>query len=328
MSTDPSNLTSAAGRLDKKSTADDVAKIFGMHAANKTVMITGANGGLGRETARCLAENGAKVIVLSRNLANGEKAVVYIKEKHPNANVSTMTIDLNSFKSIREFVEAFLKMNEPLHILINNAGIMATPEGKTADGYESQIGVNHLGHFLLTKLLLPVLRTSGTAESPSRVITLSSEANIHFAPSHGITVDDMEGTKTRYDPWRRYGESKLANILFAKELNARCAADGSPVIAMSVHPGVIAETGLMSHMARTAMMSLLFYPLAAIKLSMAFGKNIPQGSATSVLAALDPNVTPGMYYEDCKLSDKTHPKADDMDLAKRLWEASELAVNK
>jgi retinol dehydrogenase 12 len=199
-----------------QTTDQEVAAVYGSYARGKTIIVTGANCGLGLETSRCLAAHGATVILMSRSTANGEKAVAEIKAEYPDADVSTMALDLGSLASVRSAAKAYLDSGRPLHILINNAGVMvsaarlctrdpllstwmvglqACPRALTADGFESQIGVNHLGHFLFTTLLLPALAKSGTAEQPARVINLSSMGNWLFAPPQGIDLDDLDATK-------------------------------------------------------------------------------------------------------------------------------------
>ena len=193
----------------------------------------------------------------------------------------------------------------------------------------SQFGVNHLGHFLLTNLLLPLLTDAASRGEPARVVNLSSRGHYLFAPEHGISLDDLDGAKS-YDPWRRYGESKLANVLHAKEISRRCADVSAvpAVVAVSVHPGGIPSTELGRHIDFGAVLSLLLQPAALFAvLFTAKRKSVPEGAATTLHAALAPDVVAGGYYADCQLEETVvHPRASDSDLTLRLWEASERAV--
>jgi NAD(P)-dependent dehydrogenase (short-subunit alcohol dehydrogenase family) len=184
--------------------------------AGRTVIVTGANSGLGAVTARELARNGAKIILAVRNTSKGDAAA-----QQMTGDVEVRQLDLQDLSSVRQFAAGVDKA----HILINNAGIMATPYALTVDGFESQIGTNHLGHFALTNLLLPKLT--------DRVVTVSSM--LHYM-GH-ISLDDLNWKTRRYSPWPAYGQSKLANLLFTSELQRRLEASGSPLRALAAHPG-------------------------------------------------------------------------------------------
>jgi len=322
-------------------TCDEVAKMLdtgNCSIKGKTVMITGANVGLGLETSRCLAVMGAKVILLSRSKSNGDAAIERIVEKHPETknNVSTMCVDLASFASIRAFASSFIASKQPLHILINNAGQMAPPRTLTEDGFEMQIGVNHLAHFLLTGLLMETLEAAGTDECPSRVINLSSFGNWIAAPKHGISLDDLSAEDS-YDLWARYGESKLANILFTRELQRRIddAEFKRNVLCVSVHPGQIFETGLQRHMASKEKIGFVVkayergWLLGYLRDVLFFKKSIPQGAATVVYCALQQPafLEKGKHYFDCKVSDMVHESAT-LALQEELWSKSEQVSKK
>ena len=292
--------------FSKTSTADEVASKFQDQCRGITVVVTGANTGLGFETSRVLAKYGATVILASRTLKNGEAAVSKIKQEVPNADVSTMELDLGSLKSVKAFAEAYLQTGKPLHVLINNAGVMACPRLLTADGLETQFGVNHIGHFYLTELLLPRLASTGTVARPARVVNLSSMGNWIFSPPEGILFDDVTAAEKGYDAWERYGMSKLANILFSKELNRRMKAESKPVISVSLHPGAILETELKRHFDFITTLSVVMKFsrrfdtfLASV---FAFHKSIAQGSSTSILCALDPDIIPAQHYDDCDVA--------------------------
>lgn len=312
--------------FNAKSTAEQVGKVYGTHAKDKFVVITGANCGLGLETARVLAKHGANITIACRNLKAAEEAMKTIKQESPDANIEVRALDLSNLQSVRSFAEGYRASGRPLHILINNAGIMACPKAFTADGLESQIGVNHMGHFVLTNELLTVLKKSGTPQNKARVVNLASIANILYAPSMGIRLDDLRGEQT-YSQWERYGSSKLANILFSRELNRRLVAEDAPVMSVSLHPGVITETNLMRHVNNLSGISAAISSLngwsAFSNMAAEPSKNIAQGAATTVLCALSPDVVAGQYYADCAVSTLLHQKATDDDLAKQLWGVSE-----
>ena len=195
----------------------------------KTVIITGANTGIGKETAIELAKRGAKIYMGCRSTQRGEKALEEVKASSGSKEVFLLKIDLASKRSVREFADNFLSRESHLHILINNAGIMQVPEGRTEDGFERQIGTNHLGHFYLTYLLLDTLKKS----APSRIINVASLAHAFSK----IDLDDLNITKVKYSSTTAYGNSKEANMLHALELARRLKGTG--VTAYSLHPGAV-----------------------------------------------------------------------------------------
>ena len=202
----------------------------------KLIIVTGGNSGIGYEAALALAGRNAHVILAVRSVDKGEEAARQIRQRYPQAQVTVMELNLADLKSIRAFAESFLASHDRLDILINNAGVMALPARKTVDGFEMQFGTNHLGHFALTGLLLPVLKkTPG-----SRVVTVSSGVHV----SGDIHFDDLQWEK-KYDQWGAYAQSKLANLLFAYELQRRFAETGIKAISVSCHPGY-AATNLQS----------------------------------------------------------------------------------
>ena len=194
--------------------------------AGRTFVITGANSGIGRAAAKALAERGARVVLAVRNTAKGEEAAAAI-----GGGAEVRQLDLSDLGSVHAFADAW---DGPIDVLINNAGIMAVPQGTTKDGFELQIGTNHLGHFALTNLLLPQIT--------DRVVTIASGA--HRAGS--VNLDDLNWEHRRYDRWRAYGQSKLANLLFTLELDKRLSEAGSDIRAVAAHPGWTA-TNLQSH---------------------------------------------------------------------------------
>eukprot|EP01027_Heterolobosea_sp_BB2_P012779 GEZU01018485.1.p1 GENE.GEZU01018485.1~~GEZU01018485.1.p1 ORF type:complete len:324 (+),score=116.27 GEZU01018485.1:28-972(+) len=273
----------------------------------KVAIVTGANTGIGKETAKELAKMGATVIVASRDRAKSERAVKDIIEYSNNKNVEYMQLDLADMASIRQFAADFRAKKLPLNILINNAGVMFCPYSKTKDGFEMQFGVNHLGHFLLTNLLLDLLKAN-----KGRIVNVSSIGH-SFAPLGGINFDDINSEKS-YNAYIAYGQSKMANIMFTRELQRRLGSSGC--IATSLHPGNVA-TELTRHMR----LAMIFYPIAKH-----FLKTPIQGAQTSIYCAIAPDVKPGAYYADCKEAKVLRSVALDDAKQKKLWELSERLV--
>lgn len=269
----------------------------------KTVLITGANTGIGKETAIDLAKRGARVIMACRDMERGQAALKEVIENSANDNVSCMKLDLSDTKSIREFADNINKGEEKLNILLNNAGVMVCPYGKTADGFEMQIGVNHMGHFLLTYLLLDLIKRS----APARIINVSSMAHQYGS----INLADINSEKS-YDKSRAYAQSKLANVLFTRSLAKRL--EGTGVTAYSLHPGVV-QTDLWRHLTGPQQM--------VMKVVTPFTKSSEQGAQTSIYCAVEPSLEneSGGYYSDCAPA-KCSAKAQDDDLAQKLWELS------
>jgi NAD(P)-dependent dehydrogenase (short-subunit alcohol dehydrogenase family) len=199
------------------------------HLEGKTAIVTGATAGLGLVSATELAARGASVTLAVRDVARGERAARVIREANPGAIVSVTRLDLASLASIREFSSVFIKSHKRLDILMNNAGIMGVPQREvTADGFEAQFGTNHLGHFALTGLLLPLIKKTPGA----RIVTVSS--NLH--KTGVMNFDDLMGG-VKYKAWAAYGQSKLANLLFTSELQRRLVAAKVDAIAVAAHPG-------------------------------------------------------------------------------------------
>ncbi|MFD3543262.1 oxidoreductase [Streptomyces sp. NPDC058662] len=207
----------------------------GWNAANipvqtgRTAVVTGANSGIGYVTARELARRGASVVLACRSAARGRAALIRLRTEVPAAEVRFAELDLADLSSVREFAKAFGQQHASLDLLVNNAGVMALPYGRTADGFETQFGVNHLGHFALTGLLLPRLRAAAPG---ARIVNVSSG----FHVLGDIDLDDL-ASEHGYRRWVAYGRSKSANLLFTHELSRRFAAAGSTVVAAAAHPG-------------------------------------------------------------------------------------------
>ena len=198
--------------------------------SGKVAVITGANSGLGFEASRELAGKGATVVMAVRNTEKGEAAAARIRTEVPKADLHVRKMDLGSLDSVRAFAERMSKEHDHIDILLNNAGLMATPAGQTKDGFETQVGTNHFGHFVLTEELMPLLEAAEAA----RVVTLTCGARVQ-----GQTLsEDRTRLTDDYDPWRAYGDSKLANYQFAIELGRRLEAAGSSVSSLVAHPGL------------------------------------------------------------------------------------------
>jgi NAD(P)-dependent dehydrogenase (short-subunit alcohol dehydrogenase family) len=306
-------------------TTDEVLEGVDLHGA--TVLVTGASGGIGLETARALAAHGATVTLAARDAAKLDEAVAGIRAEHPDADVDVLVVDLASLASVRAAAAEWLASHGPLTYLLNNAGVMCTPFGRTADGFETQFGTNHLGHFVLTNELMPAL----LAAAPGRIVNVSSAGHAFGT----VDLDDPNFDRRPYDGWAAYGQSKTANIWFSVELDRRLAARG--VRSFAVHPGGI-HTGLGRYMTQDDLTVLV----ERIKEQAPSGgefqwKTVPQGAATTVWAAVSPALDGrgGLYLEDCQVSepfDPAHPGrghqpyALDPDGARRLWALSEQLV--
>lgn len=300
------------------STTDEV--LAGKDLSGRTVFITGANSGLGQETARAMAGRGAEVIIAGRDQGKLDESVAAIKADHPKAPLETITVDLTSLENIRAATSRARQRFQKIDILINNAGVMATPFLHTQDGFEMQIGTNHFGHFALTGELFPLIERGAL----KRIVNLSSRGH-HFAP---VDFDDPHFERRPYDPWISYGHSKTANVLFSVGIEARYAVLG--IHAYAVHPGGI-QTNLGRHMTeemRAALMARVTSRDTGFQ-----WKTIPQGAATSCWAATAEELEGrgGVYCEDCHVAEvddesPTHgvrSYAVNSSYADRLWAMSE-----
>ena len=283
--------------------------------AGRTAVITGANSGLGLAAARALAGAGADVVLACRNTEKGEAAVASIRADVPDASLALEALDLSSLDSVRAFAERFRGGHESLDLLINNAGVMAPPRRETADGFELQLGTNHLGHFALTGLLLEKLQGGGDA----RVVTVSSTAH----KMGRINFDNLQGER-RYFRWNAYGQSKLANVLFALELERRLRSSGSTVKSLVAHPGY-ASTNLQS-----AAPPLLDRAVMAVT-NRLLGQTPEMGALPELYAATRPNLDGGLFIgPDGFEEQRGYPKVvrpvragRDEVTAARLWGVSE-----
>jgi NAD(P)-dependent dehydrogenase (short-subunit alcohol dehydrogenase family) len=283
--------------------------------SGRTALVTGANSGLGFVTARELARKGATVVLACRNLEKGEGARILCETQVPDAQLELEELDLASLASVREFAERFRADREGLDILINNAGVMAPPRRRTADGFELQFGTNHLGHFALTGLLIGEME----GREDARVVTLSSNAH----RMGRIAFDNLGGDR-HYFRWRAYGQSKLANLLFALELDRRLRAAGSTIKSLAAHPGY-AATNLQ--FAGPPGPDAAFMKVT----NRLLAQSDEMGALPTLYAATEPGLQGGTFCgPDGFLEWRGHPKpvapsgaARDEQLARRLWEVSE-----
>jgi NAD(P)-dependent dehydrogenase (short-subunit alcohol dehydrogenase family) len=322
----------------KSTTTDEVLQ--GVDLAGRRVVITGAASGLGRESARAMAAHGASVTVLARSAERAAGAVAEIEGLVPGAEVESGVVDLADLATVHAFADDYLATHDAVDVLINNAGVMACPFGRTVDGFETQFGTNHLGHFLLTTRLAPAL-LRGT--SP-RVVTLTSAGHSRS----DVDLEDPNFDTTEYSPWVAYGRSKTANALFARELARRAGSRG--LLSFSVHPGGIL-TDLGRHLTEELMHEMATFAKARAAASgdagedstdddaSAFGfewKTIEAGAATQVWAATAPELAEhnGAYLADCGLGvlggdpgvNGFLPYLLDDDHAAALWDLSEELV--
>ena len=295
-------------------TIDDISDLYG-----KRIVVTGGNSGIGYEAALVLAGKGASVMLAVRSVEKGEQAAEKIRQAHPEANVEVMALDLADLASVRRFAEAYQQKYGSLDILINNAGVMALPYRKTADGFEMQFGTNHLGHFALTGLLLPAI----LAVPNARVVTVSSGA--HRAGR--IDFDNLQGERG-YQRWRAYSQTKLANLLFAYELQRRFESVGAAAISVACHPGYVA-TNLQAAGPR---MDGSRIAGALMRLgNRLFAGKASAGATPTLYAATSPDVNGCDYIGPMDRSwtpgkQRSIQSSYDTDLARRLWEVSEKLI--
>jgi NAD(P)-dependent dehydrogenase (short-subunit alcohol dehydrogenase family) len=307
------------------STTDEVLR--GINLSGKRVLVTGASAGLGVETARALAAHGAQVVGAARDLSKAQAATEQVRAQAASGgSLHLVQLDLASLDSVRRCADGLLAAGKPFDVIIANAGVMACPKGTTVDGFETQFGTNHLGHFVLVNRIASLLRPG------SRLVNLSS-AGHRFAD---VDLEDPNFEHSRYDEFTAYGRSKTANALFAVDFDRRHKASG--VRATAVHPGAI-QTELGRYMTTEVREKLI----ANINASQPKGapafswKSIPQGAATSVWAACvaDAEAIGGRYCEDCHVAEVVsapgvrggvQPYALDPQHAQALWQKSEELV--
>ncbi|KAL5551620.1 hypothetical protein UlMin_001796 [Ulmus minor] len=293
------------------STAEEVTK--GIDGNGLTAIVTGASSGLGVEATRVLALHGVHVIMAVRNVEAGRTVKEKILKEIADARIDVMELDLSSMASVRKFASDYDSSALPLNILINNAGVMATPFMLSKDNIEIQFATNHIGHFLLTNLLLDNMKkTAYEGGKEGRVVILSSEAH-RFPYREGIRFDKIND-ESSYSSLYAYGQSKLANVLHAKELARRLKEEGVNITANSLHPGAIATNLLRHH----SFFNAFFNNIGKFIL-----KNIPQGASTECYVALHPQLkgVSGEFFQDNNINNPSSLAKDD-ELAKKLWEFS------
>ncbi|GAV83876.1 adh_short domain-containing protein [Cephalotus follicularis] len=293
------------------STAEEVTQ--GIDGAGLTAIVTGASSGIGVETARVLALRGVHVVMAVRNVDAANKVKEAILKEVPTAKIDVMELDLSSMASVRNFASEYNSLGLPLNILINNAAVIASPFIRSKDNIELQFATNHIGHFLLTNLLLETMKnTVLESKKEGRIVNVSSEGH-RMSYREGILFDKIND-ESRYYSWFAYGQSKLANILHANELARRLKEEGVEITANSLHPGVISTNLLRHH----HILEGIFNTLAKY-----VTKNIPQGAATTCYVALHPQVKgeSGKYFLDSNIADPSS-LSKDAELAKKLWDLS------
>ena len=291
--------------------------------SEKIAIVTGANSGLGLQTAKVLASKGCKVILACRNETKANQAKETILKAHPNAHLQFIRLDLADLKSIQNFCESFTKEHNKLDLLINNAGIMNVLEGRTADGFERQFGTNHLGHFALTARLFPQLKAAAHA----RVVTTSSL--MHHPGEIYFDNINLEG---EYGGNKAYSQSKLANLLFALELHRRLEGANLNIISNATHPGWTSTN--LQYLRANETKSTGRYWMTKVMNALA-GMPVEKGALPNLFAATAPEAKGGEYYGPSGFMEiwggpgpsKISQKAKDLEVAKQLWTLSEELVN-
>lgn len=283
----------------------------------RSVIVTGANSGLGLETVKAFAARDAQVILAVRNTEAGEQVASELRRENPGSKLKVMRLDLADLGSVRSFAQTFQQEHARLDLLINNAGVMAIPRRTTKDGFEMQFGTNHLGHFALTGLLLPAL----LATPASRIVTVSSRAHVIGR----MNFNDLMGNK-RYSPWLAYGQSKLANLLFTLELQRQLRLARSGTLAVSCHPGWSATN--LQYVA-PQMSGSGFMMWANQLANRLFSQPASQGVLPTLYAATSSTIEGGEYigpHQDTRghpVRVRANPRAYDAGAAKQLWAISE-----
>jgi NAD(P)-dependent dehydrogenase (short-subunit alcohol dehydrogenase family) len=285
----------------------------------RTIVVTGANSGIGLEAAKSLAGAGAHVVLACRDPKRAEQGLSEVRAAHSDASAEVQALDLASLASVRDFAKAFADGHERLDVLVNNAGVMAIPRRSTADGFEMQLGTNHLGHFALTGLLLERL----LAAPGSRVVNVSSTAH----RLGRVDFDDLQSEK-RYSRWPAYGQSKLANLLFTYELERRLVASGRDAKSVACHPGW-AATNLQT--TGPKMDGSRFMERTANLANRLFSQDAAMGSLPTLFAATAPEVEGGDYIGPDRMFETWgHPtkvrssaRSNDRETASKLWQVSE-----
>ncbi|RAK95161.1 oxidoreductase, short-chain dehydrogenase/reductase family [Aspergillus ibericus CBS 121593] len=286
----------------------------------KTILVTGGNIGLGKACVLEYARHHPDHIWLAaRNLTKAQAAADEIKEQVPDAPIRLLELDLTSFDSIKRAAQEFAGSSQRLDILMLNAGIMASPPGLTQDGYEIQFGTNHMGHALLTKLLLPILEQTAHANGDARVVSLSSDGH-SLAPPGGFQFDTIKTSGDSLSALARYGQSKLANILWIRQL----AVEYPALTTASIHPGVV-STNLLSGATDAPCIARVSLHAAN---SMGLLSTVEKGIRNQLWASVSPEVKSGEYYTPVGVSGKGKAIGRDMTLARKLWDWTDDELNR
>jgi NAD(P)-dependent dehydrogenase (short-subunit alcohol dehydrogenase family) len=319
----PATPAPIQSRFGARSTAVEV--VHGISLTGRQAVVTGGAAGLGLETSRALVAAGANLTLAVRNLAQGETGASELRQQFPSAAIDVMQLDLADLASVRRFALTWVERATPLHILINNAAVMACPLERTAQGWESQFATNHLGHFALATGLLPALLAAAANGGDVRIVCLSSSGH----KLSTVHLDDIHFENRPYDKWKSYGQAKSANALFALGLARRFGGQG--ITANAVHPGGI-MTGLQKYLEVDEMRAMGWFKEDGTPLDLF--KSVAQGASTSVWAATAPELAGhgGRYLEDChegvpaEAGNRISGYAAhimDTALADSLWDASE-----
>ena len=288
----------------------------------RTILITGANSGIGLGATKALVDKGAHVVLACRSIPKAEAAVAEIEADDPSGSTEILELDLADLDSVSAAADAFLAKHDRLDVLVNNAGLMAIPKRLTPQGVEMQFGVNHLGHFALTGHLLELLASTGTADEPARVVSISSQGH---RPGK-IDFDNLDASES-YHPWKAYFRSKLANLLFTRELQRRVSDADLAILAVAAHPGG-SNTNLGQESAGDMMSKMIGFVEPVMR---KFGMQpAAMGALPTLRAATDPSVVGDDYFGPDGFNEmKGHPelvemskRAKDPDTARRLWETS------
>ncbi len=300
----------------------------------RTILITGANSGIGLEAAKVLVDRGAHVVLACRSVEKAEAAIAEVEAASSSGSSSDVSsggssgsteileLDLADLDSVQSAAKTFLADHDRLDVLVNNAGLMATPKRLTEQGIELQFGVNHIGHFALTGLLLDPLVAAGTGDTLARVVTISSQAHRRGK----IELDNLDASKS-YNPWTAYGQSKLANLLFMRELDRRVTRASLPIMSVAAHPGG-SSTNLGNEPAGD--MFSRFLGLIRPVFERVMTQSAAMGALPTLRAVVDPDAVGGDYYGPDGIGEmRGHPekvgmtdRAKDEDMASRLWDTS------
>ena len=310
-------------RFGARSTALEV--VAGLSLRGRNAVVTGGAAGIGLETSRALVAAGASLTLAVRNLAQGEASAAQLRQDYPQAEISIALLNLADLGTVRAFTAGWGQSGKPLHILINNAAIMACPLQRTEQGWEAQFATNHVGHFALTIGLLPALLAASRSGGDARVVCLSSTGH-KLSP---VVLDDIHFERRDYNKWSAYGQAKSANALFALALHVRHGDHG--ITANAVHPGGI-MTGLQKFLPMEEMNAMGWLKPDGTPLDIF--KSPAQGASTSVWAATAPELAGhgGLYLEDCRVGLPAEPgnrasgfapHIKDVAAATRLWDVSQ-----